>query len=294
MNDLNTDSTNKQTTTAAPNNTATKGYKLENSTDDEVHLSSIFPINVPTSTTEVSVKDVDIMFDPIVGGLEPNDVTFRPLISVTDNLIPNHSMVDALLMENGTIPWPMFENITVICQMNRDCSPEEFCIYGQCKGLCGPQKHDNCFSGTLPRDIFCKYILNPLPHLASLNYKVFDTNSKIKHSPTSLLTLPKYCQFRCIRYYNLLIRNMAIISNQNHREHPSDLIRANQTMTVSNQNYAIWSCAKIRVRLRKYVHRPHCATLNNISLCVLALKDTKEIPRSNVFALSHVRITLIY
>lgn len=161
MNDLHTDSTNKRTTTAAPNNTATKGYKLENNTDDEVRLTSIRPINVPTSTTEVSVKDVDLMFDPIIEGVEPSAVTFGPLISVTDNLIPNHSMVDPLSIENGTIPWPAFENISVICQFSGDCPSDEICIYGQCKGLCGPHKQNNCFSGTPRRDIFCKYILCP-------------------------------------------------------------------------------------------------------------------------------------
>lgn len=147
MTDLNSDSTNKRTTTAAPNSTATKGYKLENSTDDDIHLTSIHPINVPVSTTEVSIIDVDTIFDPIIDRLQPVDVTFRPLVPITDTLIPNPSMVDTLLIENGTISWQPFENVTVLCHMNRDCAPDEICIHGQCKGWCGPMRQDNCFSG---------------------------------------------------------------------------------------------------------------------------------------------------
>lgn len=146
INDLNTDSTNKRTTTATPNNNATKGYKLDNSTDDDVHATSIHPINVPTPTTEISIKNGDMVFDTINGGVQPVDVTFRPLFPITDNLIPNYSMVDPLLAENGTIPWPI-QNVTVLCQINRDCPTHEYCIHGQCKSLCGPHNRDNCFSG---------------------------------------------------------------------------------------------------------------------------------------------------
>lgn len=163
-NDLSTAPTNKRTTTA-PNNTATKGYKLENNTDDDMHISSIHPLTVPISTTEVSIRDVTMIFDPIIGDRPHDDATFRPLISVTDNMIPHHSLVDPLI-ENETIPWPTFQNVSMTCQINPDCSKNEICVYGQCKGLCGPQNFHNCFSGTLlilksfPSDLFKSTLFN--------------------------------------------------------------------------------------------------------------------------------------
>lgn len=150
MNDLSTDSTNKRTTTA-PNNTATKGYKLENNTDDDVKLTSAHPISVLISTTEVNVKEIDSSFGVLVNGLPKDDVTFRPLLTpLNDHLIPNGSMVDPLLIDMATVTVSSpYENKSIVCQMSRDCPQNEVCIYGQCKELCGPFNHNNCFSGII-------------------------------------------------------------------------------------------------------------------------------------------------
>lgn len=155
VNDLSTDSTNKRTTTAAPNSTATKGYKLENSTDDEAHHTSIHPINVPRATTEVSIKDLDPIFEPIIDGQRPMDFFFGPISQETNIDVMNHSKIETQLMQHESIPWSVFENVTVNCHMNRDCPNDEICIHSQCKGWCGPQKSYNCFPGTALSN-FCK------------------------------------------------------------------------------------------------------------------------------------------
>lgn len=150
------DSTNKKTTTSAPNSTATKGYKLENNTDDERNIISIHPIKVPTSTTKRPVKEVDGIFEPIVPDESPYYINIGPLISTMETLIPNDSPINSYGVGKYTEPWSVSQNITLVCQISHDCPGATLCINGQCMKPCeGLSSIGNCFSGINESD-YCK------------------------------------------------------------------------------------------------------------------------------------------
>lgn len=153
--DQNTDSTNKRMTTANPNNTATKGYKLENSTDDDTRLTTIQTLNVATSTTEVSIKNTEPLFMPIIIDTPPTSEIFTPILSLPEILKPNYSISDPLSHINHPAILKETENMTVVCYSTRDCPSNAICVYGYCKTICGPLKTSQCFSGTS----VCKYLV---------------------------------------------------------------------------------------------------------------------------------------
>lgn len=149
---------NKKETTTVNISTPTKGYKLDNNTDDD-NLTTIHPILYSLITTEMTILPEDHLFSPI-NDTSPNidQELIRPLImmSVEDHLLPIDSILDPLLYNNdvNNLSAPALthydtaiENITIYCASNSDCTRHEVCVQRRCLRLCDAFIKNDCFKG---------------------------------------------------------------------------------------------------------------------------------------------------
>lgn len=145
------------------NNSATKGYKLENSTDDD-DLTTLHPIPYSLLTTESTFETNEDLFDPINDTAPMVDQLIRPLIimSVEDHLLSTDSILDPLLYNNdvNNLSAPslshygtFIENVTIYCASKSDCTKQEACVQGRCLRVCDAFIVTECFKGIITKPI---------------------------------------------------------------------------------------------------------------------------------------------